>query len=211
MLNLEIALESFWQLARHWKMGDTAKLELSCEGGNLQMNFSAKLGHPDLQHFTQEKLSPSTSPPPSCKRKTPSQLRRQDRRRRAAIDKAAADRAAADKAAADKIAAGKAAADKAAAYKAAADKAIVEKAEAEKAKAAEKAILGKATRIAETRAATEKAAAALAASAQSSVLRFAASQDNPADKARAERAYRMYVDSFRPAMVVTNGEDTDDD
>ena len=201
MLNLEIALESFWQLARHWKMGDTAKLELSCEGGNLQMNFSAKLGHPDLQHFTQEKLSPSTSPPPSCKRKTPSQLRRQDRRRRAAIDKAAADRAAADKAAADKIAAGKAAADKA----------IVEKAEAEKAKAAEKAILGKATRIAETRAATEKAAAALAASAQSSVLRFAASQDNPADKARAERAYRMYVDSFRPAMVVTNGEDTDDD
>jgi hypothetical protein len=196
MLNLEIALESFWQLARHWKMGDTAKLELSCEGGNLQMNFSAKLGHPDLQHFTQERLSPSTSPPPSCKRKTPSQLRRQDRRRRAAIDKAAAD---------------KAAADKAAAYKAAADKAIVEKAEAEKAKAAEKAILGKATRIAETRAATEKAAAALAASAQSSVLRFAASQDNPADKARAERAYRMYVDSFRPAMVVTNGEDTDDD
>ena len=89
MINLELALGSFWQLARHWKMGDTAKLELTCEGGNLQMNFSAKLGHPDLQHFQQEKSPPSstspfvTSPPLSCKRKTPSQLRRQERRRRA--------------------------------------------------------------------------------------------------------------------------------
>ena len=59
MINLELALGSFWQLARHWKMGDTAKLELSCEGGNLQLNFSAKLGHPDLQHFRKEKLPTS--------------------------------------------------------------------------------------------------------------------------------------------------------
>ena len=109
MTNLELALGSFWQLARHWKMGDTAKLELTCEGGNLQMNFSAKLGHPDLQHFQQEKSPPSptspfvTSPSLSCKRKTPSQLRRQDRRRRAALDKAAV-KAATDMAAADKAA-----------------------------------------------------------------------------------------------------------
>ena len=103
MINLELALGSFWQLARHWKMGDTAKLELSCEGGNLQLNFSAKLGHPDNQHFRKEELPtsstppPSTSPPASCKRKTPSQLRRQDRRRLAALDKAASVQAALDK------------------------------------------------------------------------------------------------------------------
>ena len=103
MINLELALGSFWQLARHWKMGDTAKLELSCEGGNLQLNFSAKLGHPDNQHFQKEELPtsstppPSTSPPASCKRKTPSQLRRQDRRRLAALDKAASVQAALDK------------------------------------------------------------------------------------------------------------------
>ena len=133
MINLEVALGSFWQLARHWKMGDTAKLELACEGGNLHMQLSAKLGHPDLQHFKQPPQSPSLpscSTPSSGKMKTPSQLRRQDRRRREALDKAAADKAAADKAAADKAVADKNAADKAAA----ADKAIVEKAEAEKAK-----------------------------------------------------------------------------
>ena len=138
MTNLEVALGSFWQLARHWKMGDTAKLELACEGGNLHMQLSAKLGHPDLQHFKPSPESPSLpscTAPSSGKMKTPSQLRRQDRRRREALDKAAAVKAAADKTAADKAAADKAVADKTAADKAAAaDKAIVEKAEADKAK-----------------------------------------------------------------------------
>ena len=139
MINLELVLGSFWQLARHWKMGDTAKLELTCEGGNLQMNFSAKLGHPDLQHFQQEKSPPSstspfvTSPSLPCKRKTPSQLRRQDRRRRAALDKAAV-KAATDMTAADKVATDKVTAEKVlpVAEEAAADD-IAEQAVAEKA------------------------------------------------------------------------------
>ena len=138
MTNLELALGSFWQLARHWKMGDTAKLELTCEGENLQMNFSAKLGNPDLQHFQHEMPPPSstspsvTSPSLSCKRKTPSQLRRQDRRRCAALDKAAV-KAATDRTAADKAASHKVAAEKAVAEKAVADDAIAEKAVARRA------------------------------------------------------------------------------
>ena len=168
MINLELALGSFWQLARHWKMGDTAKLELSCEGGNLQLNFSAKLGHPDNQHFRKEELPtsstppPSTFPPASCKRKTPSQLRRQDRRRLAALDKAASVQAALDKATADK----------AAAEKAASDEAIAEKTKAEKAKGN--------TAVPEAAAvkATATQAVAVKPSDRSSVLRFAAKQDN---------------------------------
>ena len=173
MINLELALGSFWQLARHWKMGDTAKLELSCEGGNLQLNFSAKLGHPDNQHFRKEELPtsstppPSTSPPASCKRKTPSQLRRQDRRRLAALDKAASVQAALDKATADK-----AAAEKATAEKAASEKAIAEKTKAEKANVN--------TAVPEAAAvkATATQAVAVKPSDRSSVLRFAAKQDN---------------------------------
>ena len=48
MLNLEVALSSFWQLARNWRQGEEAKLELSCEDGNLQIQLSASLGHPDI-------------------------------------------------------------------------------------------------------------------------------------------------------------------
>jgi hypothetical protein len=44
MSNLDVAVGSFWQLARHWKNGDKAKLELSCEDGSLQMQLSAVLG-----------------------------------------------------------------------------------------------------------------------------------------------------------------------
>ena len=68
MLNVEVAVSSFWQLARHWKSGDKAKLELACEGGNLHLQLSASLGHPDHVHFP----APS-SPPllPSCKKKSP--------------------------------------------------------------------------------------------------------------------------------------------
>ena len=59
MMNLEVALGSFWQLARHWKQGESAKLELSCEDGNLQLQLSASLGHPDSIHFTDPGSAPS--------------------------------------------------------------------------------------------------------------------------------------------------------
>ena len=67
MLNLDIAVSSFWQLARHWKSGESAKLELECEGGNLNIQLSARLGHPDSV------LSPAPSPAStqsSCKGKS---------------------------------------------------------------------------------------------------------------------------------------------
>ena len=83
-----------WQLARHWKQGDKAKLELSCEDGSLHMQLSAVLGHPDLLHFPHP--PPPHPPPPTStptppvlkKKKSPSQLRRQERRRKEALDKA---------------------------------------------------------------------------------------------------------------------------
>ena len=73
-------MATFWQLARHWKNGDKAKLELSCE--SLHIQLSARLGPPELQHFP--------DPPPiipSVKKKSPSQLRRQERRRQEALSK----------------------------------------------------------------------------------------------------------------------------
>ena len=51
MSNLDVALAGFWQIARHWKNGDKAKIELSCEAGSLYMQLSAMLGHPDQPHF----------------------------------------------------------------------------------------------------------------------------------------------------------------
>ena len=47
MNNHDVSLAGFWQLARHWKQGHKAKLELCCENGTLQMQLSAHLGHPD--------------------------------------------------------------------------------------------------------------------------------------------------------------------
>ena len=83
MSNLDVAVATFWQLARHWKNGDKAKLELSCEGESLHLQMSARLGHPDQPHFPPP--SPPPPPPssfiPSSKKKTPSQIRRQERRR----------------------------------------------------------------------------------------------------------------------------------
>ena len=86
MLNLEVEVSSFWQLARHWKSGHKAKLELECEGGDLHLHLAAKLGHPDHEHFP----APSSPPPPqpSFKTKSSSQLRRQKRRREEALTKA---------------------------------------------------------------------------------------------------------------------------
>ena len=74
---LDVALSSFWQLARHWQQGKAAKLEMSCEAGSLHIQLNAKLGNSDLLHFHR----PSAPP---CKRKSPSQLRRQECRRHAA-------------------------------------------------------------------------------------------------------------------------------
>ena len=91
MSNLDVAVGSFWQLARHWKNGDKAKLELSCEDGSLHMQLSAVLGLPDQPHFSHPP-PPShhaPPPPPPPKKKSPSQLRRQERRQREAEIKAA--------------------------------------------------------------------------------------------------------------------------
>ena len=91
MSNLDVAVGSFWQLARHWKNGDKAKLELSCEDGSLHMQLSAVLGLPDQPHFSHPP-PPShhaPPPPPPPKKKSPSQLRRQERRQREAEVKAA--------------------------------------------------------------------------------------------------------------------------
>ena len=55
MSNLNVALASFWQLTRHLKQGQAAKLEMSCDAGSLNIQLNAKLGH-------------SFAPP--CKRKS---------------------------------------------------------------------------------------------------------------------------------------------
>ena len=88
MSNLDVAVATFWQLARHWKNGDKAKLELSCEGESLHLQMSARLGPPDQPHFPPSPLPPPPPPPPpppsfipSTKKKSPSQMRRQERRR----------------------------------------------------------------------------------------------------------------------------------
>ena len=87
MSNLDVAVASFWQLARHWKQGEKAEFQLSCEDGTLHMQMSAELGHPDKPHFPQPPQAPQTVHH-SCKRKSPSQLRRQERRKIEAISKA---------------------------------------------------------------------------------------------------------------------------
>jgi hypothetical protein len=84
MSNLYVTLAGFWQLARHWKQGNKAKLELSCENRSMEMHLSAVLGHPDHLCFP-----PTLNPPPPpsstpIKRKPPSYLRWQERRRKAA-------------------------------------------------------------------------------------------------------------------------------
>ena len=47
MCNLDVALASFWHLARYyWQQGEAAKLEMSCEAGSLNIQLNPKLGHP---------------------------------------------------------------------------------------------------------------------------------------------------------------------
>ena len=91
MSNLDVAVASFWQLARHWKKGDKAKLELSCEGENLHIQLSAVLVHPDQPHFP---YPPASTPPPQFIKKSPSKLRRQECRRQEALEKAVATKVA---------------------------------------------------------------------------------------------------------------------
>ena len=91
MSNLDVAVSSFWQLARHWKQGEKAKLEPACEGGSLHMQLSAVLGHPDHPHFPHPPPPPpppAPSPPILKKKKSPSQLRRQEQRQQEARTKA---------------------------------------------------------------------------------------------------------------------------
>ena len=76
MFSLHMTLASFLQLARHWQQGEVTKLEMSYEARSLNIQLNAKLRHPDLLCFHH----PSAPP---CKRKSPSQLRRQERRRHA--------------------------------------------------------------------------------------------------------------------------------
>ena len=80
MLNIDVAVNSFWQFARFWRNGETAKFEMSCENGTIEMNISSKLGHPDLLHFPPPPPPPPTIPPPPFKRKNASQLQRKERR-----------------------------------------------------------------------------------------------------------------------------------
>ena len=64
---LEVALASFWQLARHPQQGEAEELKMSCEARSINIRLNDKLGHPDLLPFHH----PSA---PSYKRKSPSQL-----------------------------------------------------------------------------------------------------------------------------------------
>ena len=47
-----MVLACFWQLARHWKEGYAAKLELVCEAGIHKMQLLASLKYPDKPHFS---------------------------------------------------------------------------------------------------------------------------------------------------------------
>ena len=72
--------------------GSLTKGKLSCEDGNLHLQLSAVLGHPDQPHYlhppTPHHTPPPASFPPHRKRKSPSQLRRQERRKKEASAKA---------------------------------------------------------------------------------------------------------------------------
>ena len=64
MSNLDVSVSSFWQLARHWKSGGKAKLELTCEDGSLHIQLSAVLGDPDQPHFPHPPPHHPPHPPP---------------------------------------------------------------------------------------------------------------------------------------------------
>ena len=69
----DFALANFWEFVKIWKSGKKCKLLLTCDGGHGRVELVAELGAAEDPHF----------PPPQNKRKkkTPSQLRREERMR----------------------------------------------------------------------------------------------------------------------------------
>ena len=86
---LDFALASFWEFARIWKAGRSCKLVLSCENGHGEVQVVAGLGAAEEPHFP-----PIQQAQIYRRKKTPSQLRRETRRREERVaEKAAVDSA----------------------------------------------------------------------------------------------------------------------
>ena len=74
---LDFALASFWEFARIWRAGRKCKLIFTCEGGHGEVHVVAGLGATEEPHFP-----PVDGQVQGYRRKkTPSQLRREERRR----------------------------------------------------------------------------------------------------------------------------------
>ena len=73
---LDFALASFWEFARIWKSGKKCKFTLSCDGGVGEIHLVAGLGAAEEPHFPFHGSR-------AQRKKTPSQLRREERRRNA--------------------------------------------------------------------------------------------------------------------------------
>ena len=78
---LDFALAGFWEFARIWRSGKKCKLILNCEGGVGELHLVAGLGAAEEPHF----------PPQECKqyqrKKTPSQIRHEEHRRKERLNK----------------------------------------------------------------------------------------------------------------------------
>ena len=74
---LDFALASFWKFARIWKVGKNCKLTLTCNQGQGEVHLVAGLGAADEQHLPLDGLRSQKY----RRKKTPSQLRREERRR----------------------------------------------------------------------------------------------------------------------------------
>ena len=72
---LDFALASFWEFVKIWKSGNKCKFLLTCDGGQGRVELVAELGAAEDLHF----LAPPL--PYNGRKKTPSQLRREERRR----------------------------------------------------------------------------------------------------------------------------------
>ena len=73
---LDFALASFWEFARIWKAGKHGKLVLTCTDGQGEVQLVAGLGAADEHH-----LPHHVQRSQNRRKKTPSQLRREERRR----------------------------------------------------------------------------------------------------------------------------------
>ena len=74
---LDFALASFWEFARIWRAGRNCKLVLSCDHGHGEVQLVAGLGAAEEQHFRPQEAQVHRYE----RKKTPSQLRREERRR----------------------------------------------------------------------------------------------------------------------------------